>query len=129
MKTHHPVIKLAAAACLVGLLLTLAPSQASAGWRRRTVVVTTPTVYSPYVTTVPTVYSAPVTTVYSAPLTTTSTVVSAPVRAVYSAPAVVSSPVVSNPVVQTSYLAPAVVPSTYVIQQRGLLGRRLYVYP
>ncbi len=121
MKTLHPAFKVGAAACLVGLILALAPSQASAGWRRRTVVVTTPAVYPAYVAPVPTVYATPVTTVYSAPV---RTVVSAPVRAVYTAPTVVSSAVVP-----TTYLAPAVVPSAYIVRQRVLLPRRLYVYP
>lgn len=137
MRLQQVAIKVSAMLCLVGLIVALAPSQASAGWRRRTVVyqtseVVTPdgavtTVYSaPATMVVPStrvVYSAPVQEVFAAP--TTTTVVSEPVRAVYTPTATVVTPtttVVQSAVVPTTYVAPA----PYV--RRGLFRDRI-VYP
>ena len=126
MRVLHAAFKVSVAICLVGMIVALAPSQASAGWRRRSVVVTTSTVVNPDGT-VSTVYTAPATAyyptrvVYPAPVAEvfavpTSTVVSTPVQAVYT-----PSTVVTSEVVPTTYVAP-----TYV--RRGLFGPRV-VYP
>ena len=133
MRVLHAAFKVSVAICLVGMIVALAPSQASAGWRRRSVVVTTSTVVNPdgTVSTVYTapatayyptrvVYPAPVAEVFTVPTSTvtmpTSTVVSTPVQAVYT-----PSTIVTSEVVPTTYVAP-----TYV--RRGLFGPRV-VYP
>jgi hypothetical protein len=119
MRASSRVLKVAAAFAVAGLVLALMPSEASAGWRRRAVVVATPAAYPAYVAPVTTVYAAPVTTVFTP---TVSTVVSAPVQEV-----VTTSGVVANPVVQTTYVAPAVVQP--VVRARLVHPRRVYYLP
>jgi hypothetical protein len=131
MSTRQQVLRAAAVLGVVGLLVSLAPSQASAGWRQRTVVVTTPTAYPVYAAPAATVYPAPVATVYPAPVATVypapvATVVASPVRAVYAAP-----PVVASQVVPSAYLAPTVVRTRYaapVVVRQGPFRTRV-VYP
>jgi hypothetical protein len=137
MRLQQAAIKISAMLCLVGLMVALAPSQASAGWRRRTVVYSTSEVVGPDGT-VTTVYTAPATTVvpsrvvYPAPVqevfaAPTTTVVNAPVRAVYTP----TTTTTVLPTTTTTVVQPAVVPTTYVAPayvRRGLFGPRI-VYP
>ena len=109
---------------LAVLIVGLSAHPASAGWRRRAVVVVSPAYGVP----VETVYTAPVVTAV-APVATATTAV----PAVYTASPVAATTYVPSPVVTTTYASPVVtttyVAPTVVLPARALRPRRVYILP